>query len=209
MGIKVPKIIAVTAGLSLLLLHCRKKNESCPKEGYEYINTTSRCWYYPDMDSIPVGGIITLEAAVPKKFVDESNNSIVTNTSNIIEGSFGVIMLDPTYQAAVDNFEISATIGRIIKDTINYSPGALKGFRTIQWDGNGSDSFRMKIAIRPLVKGIYDVALKQQGYKDADCALYKYFLKVGSNQHLHYWSDFTNGIIDDYARNYAYCFKVY
>jgi hypothetical protein len=209
MDIKFLKIILVIAGFLLLSLHCRKRNESCPKEGYEYINTTSHCWYNPDIDSIPVGGVIILSASIPKTFVDEISNSIVTNTSDIVEGPFGVVMLNPTYRAAIDDFELSAEIGKIIKDTINFSSGMLKGFRTIRWDASSPDSFKMKITIKPLVKGIYDMALKQQGAKDKDCALYKYFLKVASDQHLHYWAEFNNGVIDDYARNYAYCFKVY
>jgi hypothetical protein len=48
-----------------------------------------------------------------------------------------------------------------------------------------------------------------QGYKDNDCALYKYFLKVGnSDQHLNYWLT-ASGNISDEVRYYSCCFKIY
>lgn len=181
----------------------------CPKEGYEYLNTTSYCWYSPGTDSIPIGGIITLEASVLKAFVDETTNTQVKNTSPIISGPLGVGMLYPSFQAAADSFELTAQIGKIIKDTINFSAGILKGFRTVEWDGSSTDSFKIKIKIKPLARGIYSIALKEQGYKDSDCARYKYFLKVGNtDQHLNYWLNATGNISDE-VQYYAYCFKVY
>jgi len=199
----------VIAGEILLSFHCTKGKGMCPKEGYEYVNTTSRCWYTPSIDSIHVGGIITLEASVPKTFVDEQTNTTVVNTASIIDGPLGIGMLYPSFQAAADSFELTAQVGKIIKDTTNFSEGSLKGFRTIEWDGNSIDSFKIKISIKPLAKGIYSVALKQQAYKDSDCALYKYFLKVGNtDQHLNYWLDATGNISDE-VKDFAYCFKVY
>jgi hypothetical protein len=209
MDIKFLKIILVIAGFLLLSLHCRKRNLSCPKEGYEYINTTAHCWYTPGLDSIPVGGIITLEASIPKTFVDELGNTTVNNTASIVEGPLGVGMIYPTYQATADSFELVAQIGKVAKDTAHFSEGILKGFRTIQWDGTAIDSFKMKITIKALAKGIYCLALKQQSAKDKDCALYKYFLKPGNtNQHLNYWMD-VFGNVSDQVSFFSYCFKVY
>jgi hypothetical protein len=150
-----------------------------------------------------------LEASVPKTFSDEVTNTRVTNKSLIINGPLGIGMIHPTFQAAADSFEINAQIGKVIKDTINFSAGILKGFRTIEWDGSSIDSFKIKLSIKTLARGIYSFALKQQGYKDNDCALYKYFLKVGnSDQHLNYWLEATGNISDE-VRFYSYCFKVY
>lgn len=199
----------ITGFLILLSLNCKKGIDTCSKQGYEYVNTNSHCWYSPEIDSLPMGSIITLEASVPKTFIDENTNAIVTNTCPIINGPLGVGMIYPVYQAAADSFEITAQIGNVIKDTINFSNGSLKGFRTIEWDGKSIDSFRMKITIKALARGIYSFALKQQGYRDKDCALYKYFLKPGnSNQHLNYWMD-AFGNVSDQVAFFTYCFKVY
>jgi hypothetical protein len=172
------RIQLACCALVVLFYSCTKKYSGCPKEGYEYINTTSHCWYSPGTDSIPLGSSLTLEASVPRTFVDDNTNAIVTNTSSIINGPFGVVMIYPTYQAAVDSFELTAQIGKVIKDTVNFSEGSLKGFRTIEWNGSSIDSFKMKITIKALAKGIYAFGLNQQGYKDKDCALYKYFLRL-------------------------------
>jgi len=207
--IKFIKACVVIVTLVLLFPHCNKVNIGCPKQGYEYINTTSRCWYSPGVDSIPIGGVIILETSVPKIFIDENTGVMVTNTCSIITGPLHVTMIYPFLQASVDSFELTAQIGKVIKDTINFSAGILKGFRTIEWDGNSVDSFKTKIVIKALSKGIYIIALGQQGYRDSDCALYKYFLNVGNEQHLYYLSQYNNGYIGDYERNFGYCFKVY
>jgi len=114
-------------------------------------------------------------------------------------------MIYPLQQPSVDSFELTAQVGKVIKDTINFSAGILRGFRTVEWDGSSIDSFKIKIAVKPLARGIFIIALGQQGYRDSDCALYKYFLNVGNEQHLYYLS----GYIGDYERNFGYCFKVY
>jgi hypothetical protein len=67
----------------------------------------------------------------------------------------------------------------------------------------------MKLELKPLNKGVYGISIGQQSNRDKDCALYKYFLKVGNaDQHLNYLALYDNGYISDYERNYAYCFKV-
>ncbi len=195
--------------LAVLFYSCVKKYSGCPKEGYEYINETSFCKYNPISDSIRLGDIITLEASIPKTFVDAASNTTVTNTASIVEGPLGVVMIYPTYQAAVDSFELTAQIGKVIKDTVQFSEGILKGFRTIQWDGNLIDSFKIKLSIKALARGIYAVALRQQSAKDEDCALYKYFLRPGNgDQHLDYWMD-AFGNVSDEVSFFTYCFKVY
>jgi len=202
----IKKIIAV--GLLIpLLFSCRKKPNIPPKWGYEYLNTNSYYWYSPSFDSLPVGSIITLEASVPKTFLDENTNVTVTNSCSFINGPLGVSMIYPNYQVSIDSFELTPEIGKVIKDTINLSAGQLKGVRTIEWNGNYLDSFKMKIRIRSLAKGIYALGLGQQGYRDKDGALFKYFLKPGNaDQHLHYWADVFGSIT---GQETFYCVKFY
>ena len=196
------------AGFIMLSFSCEKKI-ACPKEGYVFTNTTSTSWYNPVKDSFSLGDSILLIASLPRTFIDEATNVTVHNTSFIAEGPLHVVMLYPIIQPAVENFTIAAETGRVIKDTIHLSESLLKGVRTIQWNGNSSDSFRIKIIIKPEVKGVYSFNLGQQSSKDADCALYKYFIKVGHAQHLYYLAQYNNGYIGNYERNYSYCFKVY
>ncbi|HKC35175.1 MAG TPA: hypothetical protein VKB95_03900 [Chitinophagaceae bacterium] len=209
MVIKFIKTSVVIVTFALLLPRCNKDNVGCPKQGYEYIHENSFCYYMPASDSIQVGDTITLEASLPKTFIDEKTNKTVTNTASEIEGPLGIGMIYPTYQAAVDSFELIAHTGKIIKDTQQFSEGMLKGFRTIQWDASPIDSFKIKISIRALAKGTYAFALKQQTAKDKDCALYKYFLSPGNtNQHLNYWID-VFGNASDIVAFYTYCIKIY
>ena len=209
MGIKFQKINVVIAGFILLSLHCIKKSQLCPKEGYEYVNSTARAWYSPEIDSIPVGELITLVASAPRSFIDENTGTPVENTCPIINGPLSIAMIFPLYQPAADSFEVTARIGKVIKDTVHFTEGMLKGFRTVEWDGSSVDSFNLEIKIRPLAKGIYALALGQQGYKDTQCARYKYFLEVGNaNQHLDFWLAALGNLGDD-VRYFTYCFKVY
>jgi len=181
----------------------------CTKDGYEYLNTTSTCSYQPNLDSIPVGASIKLKASVPKNFVDETSNLPVNNSCEVIEGPLHLVMIGPDAHGAADNFDLVAEVGKVIKDTVHASQALLQGFRTIRWDGTSADSFRVSVMIKPKLPGTYEVALGQQAYRDADCALYKYFLGVNSDQHLYYIEQFTNGYVGDYERSFAYCFKVY
>jgi hypothetical protein len=107
------------------------------------------------------------------------------------------------------NYEFNKGAGTLIKDSIQFSQGQLISFRTAYWNYL-KDSFKLKVIIKPKVRGIFFVGLGQQGNRDVDCALYKYFLKViNPDQHLYYLAQTSNGFISDNARNYAYCFKVY
>jgi hypothetical protein len=198
----------ITVGLLIpLLFSCRKKDTIPPKWGYEYLNTNCHYWYYPSSDSLPLGKVFTLEASVPKTFIDENKNITVTNSCMLIHGPLEVAMIYPQYQASIDSFELTAEIGKVTKDTINFSAGQLKGFRTIEWDSNSVDSFKVRIRIKPLAKGIYAFGLGQQGYRDKDGGLFKYFLKPGNlNQHLHYWAEVFGSIT---GQETFYCIKVY
>lgn len=201
------KKIIVVGLLAPLLFSCSKKNSIPPKWGYEYLNTNSYYWYSPTLDSLPVGSIITLQASVPKTFIDENTNVAVTNSCSLINGPLEVAMIYPTYQASIDSFELNPEIGKVIKDTINFSAGQLKGFRTIEWNGNYIDSFKMKIRIKSLAKGIYVLGIGQQGYRDEEGALFKYFLKPGNpDQHLHYWAEVFGSIT---GRETFYFIKFY
>jgi len=193
-----------------LLFCCTKKKEGCPKAGYEYITSLSKCRYSPTSDSIPLNSTIYIEATLPKIFVDENSNTTVFNIDGKVEGPLDIIMLFPLEEGAVENFEIIPKIGAVIKDSIHASSGQLKSFRTLIWDAHSRDSFSIKIELKALVRGVYGFSIGQQSSRDKDCALYKYFLKVGNtDQHLNYLAQYNNGYVSDYERNFAYCFKVY
>jgi len=203
------KTYSVIAGCVLLLFACEKSKDPCSKRGYEYSNSAFRCWYNPSADSVSLGSVIILDASVPKSFIDDYTHTMVTNTSSLINGPLGVAMISPIYQAAIDSFDIIGEVGKVVKDTINLSTGQLKGVRTIEWDGRTIDSFKIRIKIKPLAKGIYAFSLGQQASLDKDCALYKYFLSPGnSNQHLNYWKE-TFGNVSSQVAFSTYCFKVY
>jgi hypothetical protein len=158
---------------------------------------------------VAVGSIITLNASVPRTFIDENTNTTVTNTCPIITGPVGIAMISPTYQAAIDSFELTAEVGKVIKDTLNLSAGQLKGVRKIEWDGSSVDSFKTRIKIKALASGVYGISLSQQSYKNKDCALYKYFLRPGNpDQYLNYWID-AFGSVSPSVAFFTYCFKVY
>lgn len=206
---KLIKTSVVIVTFVLLLPHCNKVNVACPNVGYEYINENSFCSYMPALDSIQIGDSIMLEAAIPKTFIDAKTNKTVSNTASKVEGSLGAVMIYPNYQSAMDSFALTVHIGKVIKDTQQFSEGILKGFRTIQWDSSPIDSFKVKISIKALAKGIYAFALRQQTAKDKDCALYKYFLRPkNANQHLNYWME-AFGNVSDQVAFFTYCFKVY
>ncbi len=125
-------------------------------------------------------------------------------------------MIKPTYnpvtlfEGAIDDVDFFPVAGTLLKDSIHFTAYQLKSFRTAQWDGTSIDSFKIKINIKPKYRGVYIVNLGQQGNRDADCALYKYFIKVKNpDQHLYFLAQANNGYIDNYSRDYAYCFKVY
>ncbi len=209
MVIKGLKIWMFRAGLILLLFCCQKPKTECMKDGLEYFHSSSLWRYSPELDSVPVGSLITFEASAPKTFRDEASNTIVTNTSSIITGPIAAGMIYPEYKAAIDSFELNAQVGSIYRDTTYLTEGQLKGVRTLVWNGSSSDSFKIKLTIKPLAKGIYVFSISRQGYKDKDCALYRYFLKPGnSNQHLYYWEPYL-GPPSISVQERAYCFKVY
>lgn len=205
----VTKLNLAVGIISLLLLSCKKKDLGCPKEGYEYTSSTFHCQYVPNLDSISLNDSIDLVASIPTTFADETSNAIVHNTSKIVEGPLHITMLYPNVVPAADSFRLIAKEGKVIRDSLNFSEGSLRGFRTIQWSKASNDSFQIKITIKPLKKGVYIFALGQQSAKDEDCALYKYFLRVRGDQHLYYHPEFGSGNISEYERNFGYCFKVY
>lgn len=200
--------------LILTGITCVKPPKTCSKFGYEYSYTKPSVNYQPGLDSIPLGTSLTLEANAPKNFFDEEKHYDVSLHENTIFGPLGIIKatnnVDVWFTGAIEDMELTALTGSIVRDSIQFSPGQLKSFRTAYWDRNNSDSFHLKIVIKPKVKGTFFVNLGQQSNRDADCALYKYFLKVSNtDQHLYLLAQANNGYIDDYSRNYAYCFRVY
>ena len=197
--------------VALLYFNCSKPLDTCPKMGYEYVYSKPGVSYSPGIDSFALGSQITLLASVPKTFFEEEKRYNVTLNENEILGPFSVQKAtnDPIIPriGAIDDLELIAITGSLVKDTIQFSQGILKGFRTVHWV-NLSDSFKLKFIIKPKIKGIFFVGLGQQGNRDADCALYKYFVKVkGQDQHLYLLEqvDGTSNIQNDYT----YCFKVY
>jgi hypothetical protein len=200
--------IIITVLVAVLLTACRKYT-ICPKMGYEFLYDKPGCLYTPISDSIPIGASITITAAAPRTFYDEEKKYIVTDSDSTINGPLRIIKLMPT-EGVIEDMILTPEHGKIVKDTILFSDDQLKSFRTVYWDGNSPDSFKLKIHIRPKIKGIFVVNLGQQSSRSYDCALYKYFLKIrNTDQHLYFLEQANNGSVSDYERNYTYCFKVY
>lgn len=209
MGIKVIKNTSICAILILVLGSCKRPPAPCPKQGYEYVNTSSLYYYSPGLDSVPLGSTIILTGAVPKVFTDDLTNTLVNNTTSSAVGSLAIVMIYPEYKAAVDSFEIIPELGEVRKDTVQFTSGQLKGFRTIVWVDKGGDSLHVRLKIRALAKGVYALAVSQQSSKDGDCALFKYFPRpANSDQHLHYWQQYLQPVENSIA-NTTYCLKVY
>ncbi len=198
----------------LLSYSCNKQSNSCSKLGYEYTYFKPGITYSPNSDSIPLGSQITIEGSAPKSFFDNEKNYTVSLTEKNIIGPLSISKLVtipfPSFIGAIDDVELTPVLGVTVKDTIQFSQGQLLSFRTVHWDGNSVDSFRLKINIKPTIRGTFFINLGQQGNRDVNCALYKYFLKVkNSDQHFYLMTPITNGQISDNAANHVYCFKVY
>ena len=158
MGIK-PLVLfsALVVLIPLLTIHC-KQTPVCPKEGYVFTYINSKSFYNPSSDSIPLGDSIVLTATLPAGFVDETTHKTVYNLSSVAEGPLHIVMLQPNLQGGADYFTIKAETGHIFSDSVHFSANALKGFRTLQWAAF-SDSFKIKLIIKPLVKGTFEIAL--------------------------------------------------
>lgn len=214
MDIKINKLSPAILGLLVLLGGSCKKQINCPKMGYEYTFSKSLVHFNPSYDSIRLGSDIQINASVPKTFFDSQNRYSVTLRESKIMGPLSVSKATNNSTipiiGAIEDVELIPIIGNIIKDSIQFSQGQLMGFRTAYWDGMSNDSFRLKVTIKPKIQGVFFVTLGQQGNRDADCALYKYFLPVSNpDQHLYLFSLANNGYIDNYSKIYTYCFKVY
>ena len=199
--------ILLLAGLGFC---CTKKEMNCPKFGYEFTYDKPGVSYSPAVDSFMLGNEIIMEATAPKTFFEETKGYSVTLDQNSISGPLGIqkftnipgIPID----VAADDFEFTSIEGKIFRDTINHTEGQLKGVRTLLW-ASVLDSFKIKIIIKPNVRGTYILSTGLQGNRDADCALYKYYLKVkNADQHLYYYQGYI-GYIPQF--DYTYCFKVY
>jgi hypothetical protein len=209
MGIKMNRIIVSCAFLIPVFEGCKRTEVFCPKEGYEYVNTSSFYFYSPGLDSVPVGSTFIMTGAIPKTFTDDLTNTVVRNTTSSAIGSLGVGMIYPEFKAAVDSFEILPEVGEVRKETGQFTEGQLKGFRSIVWVDNGGDSLQIRLKIRALARGVYALAVRQQASKDSDCALFKYFPRPANvDQHLHYWEQYIYPVESAIA-NTTYCVKVY
>lgn len=210
MAIRLNQVNSAVLLMILLNFGCKKQPTSCPKLGYEFTYSKPGVTYFPGIDSFPLGNQITLEASAPKSFFEEEKRYVVTLNVNTILGPLGVQKLtnDPIVPriGAIEDVELIAIEGSMLKDTTQFSQSQLKGFRTANWISN-ADSFKLKIIIKPKIKGTFIIALNQQGNRDTDCALFKYFLKViNQNQHL-YFLEPEYGYVP--SSDQAYCFKVY
>ena len=209
MGIKMNRIIVFCAFLIAVFGGCRRTPVFCPKEGYEYVNSSSPYTYSPGLDSVPVGSTIILTGAIPKIFTDDLTNTVVRNTTSSAVGSLAIGMIYPEFKASVYSFKILPEVGEVRKDTVQFTQGQLKGFRTIVWVDNGGDSLHVRLKIRALAKGVYALSVGQQSSKDSDCALFKYFPRPANvDQHLHYWEQYIYPVESAIA-NTTYCVKVY
>lgn len=206
-----PTVLVILSGL--FAVACKKQTQECSKMGFEYTYFKPGVMYSPFSDSIALGENIILTASAPKTFFDEQEQYNVTLNHDKITGPFGILKAtnDSTIPilGAIDQVELTPIIGTLVKDSLQFSQGQLKSFRTAYWSSISVDSFSLKVQVKPKTKGIYFLNLGQQGNRDKDCALFKYFLKIKNDQHLYLLSQANNGYIGDYERNYVYCFKVY
>jgi hypothetical protein len=211
MAIKVAYFIwGLLMPMVLINLGCKKQISSCSKMGYEFMYSKPGVIYSPGIDSFLLGNEITIEAAAPKSFYDEEKGYVVIVNETQIHGPLGIqkLITNPiiTRAGAIEDVELTPIKGYLVKDTSQFSQGQLENFRTAYWISD-SDSFRLKIVVKPKIKGTFIIALNQQGNRDKDCALYKYFLKViNSNQHLYFLQSLYGYIPQD---DRTYCFKVY
>ncbi len=201
-------LIMAIAGYS-----CKKKVE-CPKAGLTFNYFKPGVNYAPEVDSFLLGGEITVDAAVPKSFYEEEKQYSVYFDKNTISGPFRIhkTSIDSLslFEGAVDDVEIYPISGKIVKDTIQFTTAQLKTFRTVYWDGNDNDSLRLKLIIKPKIKGTFLLNLGLQGNEDSQCALFKYSVKVkNTNQHLYFVAAINNGYIGEYTQNFGYAFRVY
>jgi hypothetical protein len=204
---------AVLLILILLNFSCTKPVNTCPKMGYEYVYFKPGVTYSPGVDSFALGSQIILEASAPKTFFEEEKRYSVTLNESQILGPFAAQKATGNATTprigAIDDLDLIPQQGTLVKDTVQFSEGQLKGFRTVYWISD-QDSFRLKVVIKPKIRGVFFISLSQQGNRDTDCALYKYFLKVmNTDQHLYFLEQVNNGYIPDKDRDHAYCFKVY
>ena len=209
MAIKITYLLLLTFSVATGLT-CKKPPQTCPMFGYEFTYSKRGAFYSPGVDSFPLGNQITLQASAPKAFFEEEKRYNVKLEENTIFGPLGIQKLtnDLTIPriGAIEDVELIMLQGTLVKDTIQFSEGQLKSFRTAYWISS-SDSFRLKVIIKPKIKGTFIIALNQQSNRDADCALYKYFLNVTNpNQHLYFLEPLYGYIPLDER---AYCFKVY
>ncbi len=180
--------------------------------GYEYSYARPGVSYYPLSDSIRLGDGLTLYASAPKKFFDSSYKTNVVVPESIY-GPLSIAKLEtiPYYRfaGAIDDMDLFAVNGIIKKDSLLTSE-QLKMSRVAFWDASDIDSLTFKVTIIPKIRGTFYIVLGQQSFRDKDCALFKYFLKVKNNdQHFYLMTPVTNGQISEYAINHTYCFKVY
>jgi hypothetical protein len=213
MVIKINNLAALGL-VALLGLTCKKMNHVCPKLGYEYNYSERNVFYFPLIDSISLGDSILMEASAPKKFFDNYFNYNVTLNESDISGPFSISKVsgrtDLPVLGAMKDVELISVTGTIEKDSVNLSAGQLETVRTMHFDGSLPDSFKLKVYIKPKIKGVFFASLGQQGNRDIECALYKYNLKVANrDQHLYFLANANNGYVSDYENDHVYCFKVY
>jgi hypothetical protein len=180
--------------------------------GYEYTYARPGVSYYPLSDSIRLGDGLTLYASAPKSFFDSSYKINVAVPGSIY-GPLGISKMEtsPYYRfaGAIDDMDLTPVIGTVKKDSLLTSE-QLKMTRLAFWDTSSADSLVFKLNIIPRIRGTFFINLQQQSFRDKDCALFKYFLRVKNNdQHFYLMTPVTNGEISENAANYTYCFKVY
>lgn len=210
MDIKLFSICLSALSVAVLASSC-KKEPSCAKMGYEFVYTDYGVRYYIDDDSIPLGGSVTLDASVPKTFGNSYTNSAVSLNENNIWGPLGVLKAtnDPSMprEDALSKVSISPLIGSCVIDSLNW--GSFRKYYKTTFIAD-QDSFKLKLSINPLDKGVYFIILKEQYNRNSECALFKYFPKIkDTDQHLYYLAATTGGVILPEDQDYVYCFKVY
>jgi hypothetical protein len=196
-----------------LLFSCDKDTEpACAREGvmYNYVNRNTT--YAPNVDSIPLGESVTLDVSAPTRFEDVNTNSNVSLDATNIQGPLIVLKASPNSSTpttgAISDFDLIPLIGSVYKDSIHASEGQLTRFRTTIWERISVDSFKLRLKLKPKIRGTFFINLSTQGNQDSECGTYLIDFPIASEQHLYLLLQ-AAGNISPYERDYVYCFKVF
>jgi hypothetical protein len=208
------KFISIAALLLSAIVACNSSEPDITCEGNNRIHFKNNCFYTvpPDVDSFMLNQPFEIRLALPRKFTSEPNPYSSNFIKTEIFATVTIIKLDSLFDGAVNNFYFNASMGKLYRDTINFTTEYLRRKNIVASAValNGDTSLRGSYTFKPLQRGNYLMAFSYFGAKDFDCSLYRYDIRPNVlDQHLHLITAVTNSPVSETDRLYAYCFKVY